>query len=243
MKSWTVFVVLFILVACFVGHFYEGPNTQAICSMSNQEGVCADEARVSEVSEITDETAEALESFSDEGVFSCSFAGDCSDAEREMNELGIQSRAELRSFVTASPLTSLCEPLSAQEFSRLLYLLVSEFDPDVPIQARLQRVTFVKDGDSLLLYAEAEVYLSRFSKAYHVGLLPDVAVFSALVPIMIKKSEISVDYNNLYLQCDNKNIPELLLRYGCNALFGEKDYKRFFGEVVGNLVENACFSG
>ncbi len=244
MKGWFVFVVVLFLVVCYIGCYCSAaPQTQAICFVSSEESVCNEQERVGEESNVNDVSREPLETFSGEGTFCCSFTGETLDAEEEMAALGIQNREELISFVTSTPLSPLCKPLSAKEFSRLLYLLVSEFDPNVPIQGRLLRVTFVKETDLLLLYAEAEVYLSRFAKAYHVGVLPSAVGFSALVPINVKNAEISVDYNNLYLQCDNKTIPELLLRYACNALFGVKDYKRYFGEVVGNIVANACFSG
>lgn len=165
------------------------------------------------------------------------------DEKEQMDAFGFNDKKQVVSLATNSPDVVFRRPLRAEEISLLFYLLVAFLDPDVPIEVRLVSVCFSSDEDDLIVFAAADVNLSRIVKTFRLSFLPECARFFACIPFSVKNSEIYADYERITLRCEQVDLPDVLLCYGCAAAFGEWEYKRFFGDAVGNVLKNTCFCG
>ena len=174
---------------------------------------------------------------------SYSFDESAIDEDEEMRSLGFFEKEEVISLATASPKRLVDAPLKQEEVGRLFYLIVALFEAPVPIEGKLEKITFLKQEGRLIVCAEVEVFLSQVLKAAHIDFLPQSAHFFVCVPLTIENSKISADCEKIVLRCESFVLPEGLLCYGCEAAFGVRDYKKFFGEAVGNVLRNAYFYG
>ena len=218
MRSWLVFVSVLFVAILFAGAFFDATplENEQVLSSETQGG--------------------------EENI--ARFLFDRSQNEEEqMAAFGFSDKKQILSLATDSPEVTFSQPLDEDEVSLLFYLLVVFLEPDVPIEGRLVSVCFASDKDCLTVCAEADVDFSRIVKAFKLYFLPEYARFSVSIPFCIKNSEISAYYEGISLRCEQVDMPEVLLSYGCAAAFGERDYKRFFGNAVGNVLKNACFYG
>lgn len=165
------------------------------------------------------------------------------DEGEEMLSLGFSAKEDVISFVTTEPKQTVDAPLCHEEVGRLFYLIVALFEPPVPVEGRLEKITFYKKEEHLLVCAEVNVILSHVLKMAHIDFLPTNARFFVCVPLSVKKSDVSANYEKIVVRCESFVLPEGLLCYGCEAAFGVKDYRKFFGEAVCNVFRNAYFYG
>ena len=165
------------------------------------------------------------------------------DEEEAMRSLGFVEKEQVTSFAEPFSECRLDEPLSSEEVGRLLYLIVAFFEAPVPVRGRLEKVGFASELDRLVVCAEVSVILDQVKKTAHAGFLPDSARFFLRIPFCFKNTEISVDFEKVTLRCQTWDLPDCLVRYGCDAVFGSKNYEKVLGEAVGNVLANACFYG
>ena len=185
-----------------------------------------------------------LSSLSENGVYSRGFTeGDLSDAEAVMFSLGFSSREEVLSFLSDAPLISLASPLSTEQLAELFCLIVDFSEEAFGVEGRLEKLYFRREGESLLVRAQADMSLNFLTKLLGTDLLPARAEVSLLIPFCIKNSEITAYYEEILFCFDGCSLPEIMLSFGSDTTGGECGTKRFFADAVGNVIGNACFSG
>ena len=162
------------------------------------------------------------------------------DEEKAMKSIGLENREEVLSFMTNSPLVPI-GPLPSEQVGSLFYLIIAFLNADVSIRGRLDKITFQREKEELFVFAEIDVDLSGIVERFRLSFLPQSARFSVFVPLCIKNSDLSADSEKIKVRCESMDLPESLLCYGCDVVFKQREYKRFFAETVGNVVRNACF--
>ena len=167
---------------------------------------------------------------------------DFPDDRKAMNKLGFESKEEVLSFLTVDPLISLRSPLMSEELGELFYLILSLSKGSTPVDGSLEKITFMKKGENLLVYAEIEISFERLRGGYGLDFFPEKARLSAMIPFDIQNSEISAYYEKVFICCDECDLSDALLSIGCGAVTGEKSGKCFLVDAVGNVIRNACFS-
>ena len=146
-----------------------------------------------------------------------------------------------KDFAFAEDFPALYSPLTLEEVVYVFAGIVATEVSDVPLRGELEEITFLKTGDVLCAYARVKVFLAQLAAEYHVSGLPETATFSIDMIFSLKNSEISVDYDKISIRCESIELPEALLVFGCNLVFGRKDYKYLLGNAVVKVFANARF--
>ena len=190
------------------------------------------------------ETLPTLYSLSERGVYARSFAeGELPDTDDAMFALGFSTREELLSFLSGAPLLSLDSPLGTEALAVLFYLIVAFSEEAFCVRGRLESVSFLREGDSLIVRADVDLSLDFLTRMLGVDILPARAEVSLLIPFCIKNSEIIAYYEEMTVCFDGCNVPEMMLSFGYERTGEGNGTKRFFADAVGNVIKNACFSG
>lgn len=185
-----------------------------------------------------------LYSLSERGIYARSFAeGELPDADDAMFALGFSTREEVLSFLSDAPLLSLDSPLGAEELAVLFYLIVDFSEEAFCVQGRLESVSFLREGESLIVRADVDLSLDFLTRMLGVDILPARAEVSLLIPFCLKNSEITAYYEEMKVCFDGCTVPEMMLSFGYERTGEGNGTKRFFADAVGNVIKNACFSG
>ena len=185
-----------------------------------------------------------LYSLSERGVYARSFAeGELPDTDDAMFALGFSSREEVLSFLSDAPLLSLDSSLGAEELGILFYLIVDFSEEAFCVQGRLESVSFLREGESLIVRADVDLSLNFLTRMFGVDILPERAEVSLLIPFCLKNSEITAYYEEMKVCFDGCTVPEMMLSFGYERTGEGNGTKRFFADAVGNVIKNACFSG
>ena len=183
----------------------------------------------------------------DSSVFTstCASATFCFDPKREdiasaiAEKVPIEGEIDYRGFAFADRIPPLIEPLSDIEVAYVFAQIVSTATAKVPIDGELAEITFDKEGDELRAVARITLGLTRLAEKYRLIGFPSNAAFCVSMQFSLKDSHISVDFDNISVECETMDLPEALLLFGCNLAFGKKDYKELFGNAVKNVFVNA----
>lgn len=159
------------------------------------------------------------------------------------SKVPIEGELIYRSFAFQDRLPPLTDPLTDQELCFVFAEIVASSTLAVPIKGKLEKISFVKEGENLTASADITLCFSLLAEQYHLSWLPDYAHFSLVVPFVVKNSEISVISNKIVLSCESFALPEALLIFGCNVAFGKRDYRTLFGEAIKNVFLNAGIYG
>ena len=245
MKVWVLSVVIVVLSFFLFGSF--GREKWLVSSDLRMDGSsnplydCEEKEEVMITEEI-EYLERPLINLPEEGIYRRVFTEESSEGEM-VQDLGFESREEVLSMLTESPLVSLSSPLNVDELASLFYLIVSLADEDAPAQARMERITFYRRETMLLFRVEGRVDLRRFRKKYRMDFLPEEAEVSLTIPFYLKDAELSANYEEIVARFDGCVLPEMFLSCSYDVSANGKDFKRFFAEAVGNVIRNACFSG
>ena len=249
MKVWAGIMVVVGVSVCLIGAFCGGAAVKAgSLSAEIRDERLFDTVNEKDASGVSSSEQKAgqlplLTSLDREGAITCYFDKEEIDAEREIDALGFSESEDLISLVTEEPSAFPSKPLNGEEVCRLFYLIVLFCSPHLPIDGRLEKITIVREGENLTVYADVGACFERLSKNFRLDFLPAHVSFSLVLSFSVKNSQISANYEKIRLRCNALKIPDVLLDYGCGVVFGVKEYNRFFGDAVGNVFKNACFSG
>ena len=133
--------------------------------------------------------------------------------------------------------------LVAEELGSLFFLLVAFSEEEAPVKGGLRMIAFEKSEDSFLLFAEIDLWLGGVKREYKMEFLPEKVRLSILIPFHIENSKLSAYYEKITLRCDGYDLPETMISM-CSEFFPNTVFPAgFFADAIGNVVENACFSG
>ena len=165
------------------------------------------------------------------------------EKERVMNDLGFSSEDEVLSLLTDSPLIFPRAPLDVDSLAELLRLIVTLSDEYLPLDGRVQRITFTKKRTELILRAEIDIALEYFKKKCLLDFLPERGILTLSIRYSVKNNVLSAYYDDILLRLDGYDIPDSIL----SLLFCSREEignaKCIFADAVGNVIKNACFSG
>ena len=177
--------------------------------------------------------------FSEGGSLTLRFREEEPDLSESVERKAQNDDLEYRFFAFSDRLSPLIAPLNEVEVGYVFSRIVSSSTLAVPIEGRLEEITFLKEGSDLTTVARIDLDFSLLKGKYHLEWLPDHALFFLCVPFSVNNSEISVNSEDIFLKCETFDLPEALLIFGCNVAFGKKDYRTLFGEAVKNVFINA----
>lgn len=146
---------------------------------------------------------------------------------------------DYRGFAFTDRLPPLTSVLSDEELVYVFAQIVSSAGEKVPIDGRLETITFVNNGEYLYAFARIVLDTSGLAEKYGIVGLANVAVFSLSMCFVVKNSYISVDFEKLHVHCETMELPEALLIFGCDLAFGKRDYKKVFEEAIKTVFVNA----
>lgn len=200
--------------------------------------------------ESVDHSTESLSRESDSSVFhrNGSLFVRCEEQDPTLRacveaKISVEGNIDYKAFAFQGRMPRVVEPLTDLELCYVFSEIVASSTVSVPISGKLEEISFVREGETLLSSARITVSFSRLAERYGLHWLPAAASFFLFVPFSVKSTDISVDFERMYLRCDTFDLPEALLIFGCNAAFGQRDYKTLFGEAVRNVFLNAGIYG
>ena len=181
----------------------------------------------------------------EEGCFTYSFVGEQKEllTSAIAQKVPVNGAIDYRGFAFTDRLPALSAPLSDEELCYVFAAIVESATLSVPIKGRLEYISMTKKGVSLSAEAKILLDLTDLIRSRRLYWLPESADFTITMAFELKNSEISVIYDKISVRCDNFEIPESLLVFGCNVAFGKKDYRGLFGTAVTNVFTNARIYG
>ena len=155
------------------------------------------------------------------------------------SKIPTDGEVDYRAFAFEDRLPELLAPLTDDEIVYVFARIVSSAAEKTPIDGSLTEITFEKEECVLRAFARITLGLNRLVETCHIVGLPEYAVFSISMTFCLENSHISVDSDKTTVRCETMDIPEAVLLFGCNLVFGKKDYRELFGNAVKNVFVNA----
>lgn len=183
----------------------------------------------------------AVSVFTADGHFQADLRGGFDEAliRRVEEKVGSKAGEDYTLFSTERKMQPMEEPLDERELSYVLSEMIVAYTYSLPIKGELAEISIDRRGDFLLGKIRVEVRFEELAEKYHMDSIPTEALFCISVPIEVKNSEISVLSEEIELKSESHAIPDVLLIFGCNAIFGKQDHRALFGVVVKNVLVNA----
>ncbi|MBP5404731.1 MAG: hypothetical protein J6Y74_02150 [Clostridia bacterium] len=158
---------------------------------------------------------------------------------RVEEKVGSQAGENYILFSAQGKMTPLADPLDERELSYVLSEMIVSYTSSLPIKGKLAEVSIDKNGDCLVGKIRVEVRFEELAEKYHMDSVPTEALFCLTIPIEVGNSEISVISEEIELKSESRSIPDVLLIFGCNAVFGKQNHRAIFAGVVKNVLVNA----
>ena len=152
---------------------------------------------------------------------------------------GLDLPTEYKAFASADKMSPLTSPLDAEEVSYLFASIVETATVNLPVRCALAEISYSVSETRLVASALIEVSFSDLAKRYHLAWLPTAATFRITAPFELKDSEISVVSGGIELTSASFRISEKLILFGCNLVFGRRDYVTLLSSAVKNVFVNA----
>lgn len=250
MKGWALIALAFSLAVAIFISTVPSARIAALEEKQCYSMGLATEERLFTFSESEKEEKEEMISAPEEGTQDSLFIREGSltvreeDLGEELGEgikrkLGQEEEPDYKAFAFLDRISPASEPLNDLEFCYVVARIISSPDFPVPIDGKMEEISFRREKGVLWASVEATICFSRFAEAYRIEWLPECARFSLCMPLEVKNSEISVDFDKIILRCDSVELPETALYFCCNVAFGKKDYKSLFTRSVSNIFVNA----
>ena len=195
-----------------------------------------------EMTETESEEAEApLSVFAADGHYQADLRLGFDEAliRRVEEKVGSQAGEGYMLFSARGKMTPLSEPLEERELSYVLSVMLVSYTASLPIKGNLAEISIDKNGEYLLGKIWIEVRFEELAEKYHMDSVPTEALFCITIPIEVKNAEIFVLSEEIELKSESRVIPDVLLSFGCNAVFGKQNHRAVFAEIVKNVLVNA----
>ena len=189
----------------------------------------------------SNEEESAVSVFTSEGYFQADLRGgfDATLVRRVEEKVGSKAGDDYDLFSTEGKMQPLTESLDEKELSYVLSEMIVAYTGSLPIKGKLAEISIERKGDFLLGKIWVEVRFEELAEKYHMDSIPTEALFCITIPIQLENSEISVLSEEIELKSESHAIPDVLLIFGCNVVFGKQDHRAVFGSVVKNVLVNA----
>lgn len=243
--GWTICICLVLLAVGVVGEAV--PDPSGFFGSNDPEppliidrGEC--ESAEDLILDLAENAAAPIDLFGGDGVYARTFEGSV-DVEGVMTALGFSSEEEVMSYLTESPLQPPRSSLDPSSLADLFRLIVKLCDEYYPLDGRVRTISFVKKGSELSLSAEVDLALEYLAKKCHLDFLPVRGVVSVSIRYTIENAQLSAHNGDICLCLEGCNVPDgvVSLFFHCSDKTGQT--KALLADMVGNVIENACFSG